>query len=270
MDRATQTVIRPQSRPLRSHIVIPARLASTRLPRKLLLAETGKPVVQHTYEAAQRAQRPSGICVAADHAELADAVKKFGGQVVMTDPNATCGTDRVAEIARTMPEVDIFVNVQGDEPEIDPQAIDLVVQILEHDPQADIATLATPIRREADLRSPHCVKVVRNHLDHAIYFSRSPIPYPRDWNPSHLEMTPALFLRHLGLYAYRREALLRFSSLSPTVPERLESLEQLRALWHGMTIAVGTVEHYGSGIDTQDDYNAFLRRHRSPTHHPTR
>lgn len=245
---------------LRSYVVIPARLASTRLPRKLLLAESGKPLIQHTYEAAQQAVRPLGICVATDHADLSEAITAFGGFATRTDPQASCGTDRVAEIARSMPDVDIFVNVQGDEPEIDPRAIDQVIQILEQDAKADIATLATPIRRESDLRNPNCVKVIRDDCDHAVYFSRSPIPFPRDWDEACLQANPAPFLRHLGLYAYRRPALLRFSTLAPSSSEKLESLEQLRALHHGLRIAVGIVEHYGAGIDTRDDYDAFLSR----------
>ncbi|MDA1179960.1 MAG: 3-deoxy-manno-octulosonate cytidylyltransferase [Planctomycetota bacterium] len=251
----------------RSYVVIPARLASTRLPRKLLLDESGKPLIQHTYEAAQQAVRPLGICAATDHSDLVKAITAFGGNAVSTDPQARCGTDRVAEIARSMSDVDIFVNVQGDEPEIDPSAIDQVIQILENDQVADIATLATPIRHEPDLRNPNCVKVVRDHRNHAIYFSRSPIPFPRDWDDTCLHADPASFLRHLGLYAYRRAALLRFATLAPSASERLENLEQLRALHYGLQIAVGIVEHYCSGIDTRDDYDAFLARqkHWPPT-----
>jgi len=246
----------------RSFIVIPARLASTRLPRKLLLSETGKPLIQHTYEAAQGARRPCGICVAADHQEIAEAVLSFGGVVRMTDPGATCGTQRLAEIAATMPDVDIFINVQGDEPELDPVAIDHVVELLNGDPGADLSTLATPIRQAADLHNPHCVKVVLDSLGRAMYFSRSPIPHPRAWDEAFLHTSPPNFLRHLGIYAYRRSALLEFSNLEPSYCERLESLEQLRALGHGMKIAVGVVEHFGAGIDTREDYDAFLLRHR--------
>src|SRR5262245_32141335 len=131
---------------LRSFLVIPARLASTRLPRKLLLAETGQPLIQHTYEAARKATRAAGLVVAADHEEIAAAVRGFGGQVVMTSPDCASGTDRVAEVARQMSDVDVFVNVQGDEPDISAEAIDLAVELLERDSTAVMSTLATPIR----------------------------------------------------------------------------------------------------------------------------
>ncbi len=160
----------------RSYIVIPARLASTRLPGKLLLNETGKPLLQHTYEAALAAERPSGVCVAADHDEIANAVRGFGGEVYLTDPNAQSGTDRVAEVARRMSDVDIFVNVQGDEPEISGSAIDATIELLASNPAASMATLATPIRSREQLQDPACVKVVVGNQCQALYFSRSPIP----------------------------------------------------------------------------------------------
>lgn len=135
-----------------SYVVIPARLASTRLPRKLLLAETGKPMVQHTYEAAMLAERPVGLCVAADHEEIAAAVRSFGGDVRMTSPDCASGTDRVAEIARHLDDVDILVNVQGDEPELAASSIDRVIELLEENPQMVMSTLATPIRSRAARR----------------------------------------------------------------------------------------------------------------------
>src|SRR5690242_4768580 len=143
-----------------SYIIIPARLHSTRLPRKLLLRETGKSLIQHTYEAARRSQRPRGICVAADSEEIAAEVRSFGGQVFMTDPACASGTDRVAEVARQLSEAEIVVNVQGDEPELSGEAIDLVVRLLEGSPSAVMATLATPIRHQEQLNDPACVKVV--------------------------------------------------------------------------------------------------------------
>ncbi|MBN1911116.1 MAG: 3-deoxy-manno-octulosonate cytidylyltransferase, partial [Pirellulales bacterium] len=143
-----------------SYIVIPARLESTRLPRKLLLNRTGKPLICHTYDAARRARRPEGVCVAADHEAIAEAVRAFGGQVRMTDPAAASGTDRVAEVARSMPHIDIFVNVQGDEPEIAGSSIDLAIELLEEHPTAVMSTLATPIRHQRQLKDPACVKVV--------------------------------------------------------------------------------------------------------------
>src|SRR5438105_8224596 len=143
---AIQPAPQATSRKLRSTIIIPARLASTRLPRKLLLSQTGKPLIQHTYEAAALASRPNGLLVAADCEEIAEAVRSFGGRVELTSPECASGTDRVAEVARKLPDVDVLVNVQGDEPEISARAIDLAVELLERDPAAVMSTLATPIR----------------------------------------------------------------------------------------------------------------------------
>ncbi|HOM17736.1 MAG TPA: 3-deoxy-manno-octulosonate cytidylyltransferase, partial [Thermoguttaceae bacterium] len=152
----------------RSYLVIPARLASTRLPRKMLLRETGKPLIQHTYESAIQAEHPLGVCVATDSEEIFDAVRAFGGQVRMTDPAAASGTDRVAEIARSMTEIDLFVNLQGDEPELGGKAIDLAIRLLEQNPQASMSTLATPIRSRRQWEDPACVKVVFDAQGRAI------------------------------------------------------------------------------------------------------
>ncbi|NLF67541.1 MAG: 3-deoxy-manno-octulosonate cytidylyltransferase [Candidatus Anammoximicrobium sp.] len=245
---------------LRSQIIIPARLASTRLPRKLLLRETGKTVLQHTYESARRARKPAGICVAADHEEIADEVRRFGGQVFLTDPAAASGTDRVAEVARQMPDVDVVVNVQGDEPEIAGETIDLAVQLLEDRPDAVMSTLATPIRTREQLDEPSCVKVVFDAGSRALYFSRSPIPHARQWEDSLLTEEPPHFYQHIGLYAYRREFLLRLTQLPRSDLEKLENLEQLRVLSAGFTILVGVVCQATIGIDTEKDYRAFVRR----------
>ena len=240
--------------------MIPARLASTRLPRKLLLNETGKPLLQYTYEAAAGSQLVAGLCVAADHEEIAAAVRQFGGQVVMTSPACASGTDRVAEVARTMPEVDIFVNVQGDEPEISPDAIDLAVQMLLDDSSAVMSTLATPIRERSKLEDPSCVKVVFNESHRALYFSRAPIPFARNWEDALLQAEPAVFYQHIGLYAYRRDFLLKIASLPRAVLEQVENLEQLRVLASGYAIAVGVIEEPTIGIDTPADYQAFVQR----------
>jgi 3-deoxy-manno-octulosonate cytidylyltransferase (CMP-KDO synthetase) len=245
-----------------SQIVIPARLASTRLPRKLLLRETGKSLIQHTYEAARNATRPTGICVAADHAEIFDEVRGFGGHVEMTDPEAASGTDRVAEIARRMSDVDIIVNVQGDEPEISGSSIDLAIQLLEENPSAVMSTLATPIRHRRQLKDPSCVKVVFDSQGKAMYFSRSVIPYPRHWNDALLQSSPATFYQHVGLYAYRRDFLLQLASMAPSSLEQIEKLEQLRALQAGYSILVGVVDEPTFGIDTPDDYRVFVEKQR--------
>ena len=241
-------------------IVIPARLASTRLPRKLLLSETGRPLIEHTYLAAKGSQLAREVLVATDHAEIASAVAAFGGQSVMTDPAADSGSDRVAEVAAARDDFELFVNVQGDEPEIDPAAIDAAILALASDPKARLATLATPIRDRERLENPNCVKVVCDQAGNAMYFSRSMIPYPRQWDDSLLRQDPPLFLQHIGLYAYRRDFLLELPQLPPSPLERTESLEQLRFLQAGHVCKVAIVHHAAAGIDTPADYEAFVRR----------
>lgn len=247
---------------LSSYMVIPARLASTRLPRKLLLRDTGKSLLQHTYESARCAARPLGLRVAADHDEIATEVRKFGGEVTMTNPDCASGTDRVAEVAREL-DVDVIVNVQGDEPELPGASIDRVVELLEEHPQMVMATLATPIRNREPLLDPACVKVVFQggaRGGRAMYFSRSPIPHAREWRNELLDADPPHFYQHVGLYAYRREFLLKLAALPRTPLEKLENLEQLRVLESGYEIAVGVVDERTIGIDTPEDYRAFVKR----------
>ena len=241
-------------------IVIPARLASTRLPEKLLLRETGRTVLEHTYLACQTATRPTGITVAVDHMRLFDAVRQFGGHAQWTDVNAQSGTDRVAEVARSRPDVDLFINVQGDEPEIAGSSIDAVMHLLESDPIVQVATLATPIRNRKDLEDPACVKVVRAADGAALYFSRSVIPHPRKWEERLLNQEPAIFLQHLGIYAYRRDFLLRIDQLGESKLEEIEKLEQLRFLQSGCRLIVGVVQKSPRGIDTREDYESFKSR----------
>ncbi len=229
----------------------------------MLLRETGKPLIQHTYESAIQAEHPLGVCVATDSEEIFDAVRAFGGQVRMTDPAAASGTDRVAEIARSMTEIDLFVNLQGDEPELGGKAIDLAIRLLEQNPQASMSTLATPIRSRRQWEDPACVKVVFDAQGRAMYFSRSPIPYPRQWEDSLLEADPPIFYQHIGLYVYRREVLLDLARRPPCRLEQVERLEQLRALDAGYTILVGVIDYHGSGIDTPEDYRAFVERCRT-------
>jgi 3-deoxy-manno-octulosonate cytidylyltransferase (CMP-KDO synthetase) len=265
-----------------AQIIIPARLASTRLPRKLLLRETGKSLIQHTYEAARRSVRATGICVATDHAEIFDEVRSFGGQVEMTNPEAPSGTDRVAEVARRMTEADIIVNVQGDEPEIAGRSIDLAIELLENNPIAVMSTLATPIRNRRQLEDPACVKVVFGDCPNfragdcpnfrvnengtvpfagrALYFSRSVIPHPRQWDDALLTSDPPTFFQHVGLYAYRRDFLLQLASMPPCRLEQIEKLEQLRVLDAGHAILVGVIDEPTFGIDTPEDYRAFVEK----------
>lgn len=242
-------------------IVIPARLRSTRLPRKMLLRETGKTLIQHTYEAALRSRRAMGVCVATDAYEIFAEVRSFGGRVQMTSQDLPSGTDRVAEVAARMPDVPIFVNLQGDEPEVSGQAIDRCIELLEQDGEAVMATLATPIRSLTPLHDPACVKVVMDAQGRALYFSRSVIPHPRQWSDRLLEAEPPVYYQHLGLYAYRREFLLEFPRLPRPALEAVESLEQLRVLHAGRKIAVAVVQERTCGIDTAADYRAFVSRH---------
>ena len=244
----------------RSAIVIPARLASTRLPRKLLLRETGKSLIHHTYEAARKAKLPEGITIATDSEEILREVQSFGGHAEMTSVDCASGTDRVAEVARRHPEIDVFVNVQGDEPELSGETIDLAVRLLAEHPDAPMATLATPIRSRDKLNDPACVKVVCDARGRALYFSRSVIPHPREWRDELLSAEPPHFLQHLGLYAYRRDFLLQLATLPPAPLELIEKLEQLRVLHAGYPIAVGVVAEPSIGIDTPEDYRQFVER----------
>jgi 3-deoxy-manno-octulosonate cytidylyltransferase (CMP-KDO synthetase) len=244
-------------------LVIPARRHSTRLPDKLLLRETGKTVLEHTYNAACRARCPSTVLVATDDAEIASEARRFGARVVMTSPDCPSGTDRVAEAVRQVEEFDIIVNLQGDEPEINPEAIDQLAQSLWASPEAGMATLATPIREQSQLEDPACVKVVFDAAGRALYFSRSPIPHAREWDDTLLTAQPPLFHQHIGIYAYRRELLLRLASLPPGRHEQLEKLEQLRVLEQGETILVSLVDEPTRGIDTPADYAAFLQSRRA-------
>ena len=240
--------------------VIPARFASTRLPGKPLLSATGRTLIQHVVEAAQQARSLERIIVATDDPRIADAVTRFGGEVAMTRADHATGTDRVAEVAAKLEGTRIIVNLQGDEPEVSGAALDQVVALLENDPEAPMATLATPIRSEAIYRDPSCVKVVCSRRGRALYFSRSPIPCHRDGLPDPVSALDPVAYLHLGLYAYRREFLLSLGSLPPSPLEAVEKLEQLRVLEAGFPIAVGIVDEPSVGIDTPDDYRRFVER----------
>ena len=256
-------------------VVIPARLESTRLPRKLLLDETGQSLIQHTYQAASTSRLADHIVVAADDQAIVDRVRQFGGNACLTGINHTSGTDRLAEVVEMGPykNYDVIVNVQGDEPEVLGEDIDLAIEQLLAQPEACIATLATPVKTGEQLWDPGCVKVVVDSNGRAMYFSRSPLPHPRAPQEDQAELveqwlakSPAPFLQHIGVYVYRREFLLEFSSLPVPVCEQLESLEQLRALHAGRPIAVAAVAHAYQGIDTRKDYQEFVDRyHRSPS-----
>jgi 3-deoxy-manno-octulosonate cytidylyltransferase (CMP-KDO synthetase) len=229
----------------------------------MLLRETGKTLLQHTYEAACAAKRPDGVLVATDHAEIAAEVDRFRGDFVMTSPECASGTDRVAEVARKLPRAEIIVNVQGDEPEMLPTNIDRVIELIEQNPSAGMATLATPLPSREQLTNPACVKVVFDNAGRALYFSRSPIPFVRDPDESQPFNQPTIHFQHLGIYAFRRQTLAEIVALPPSTLEQAEKLEQLRMLQSGGTILVGVVEHCSSGIDTPADYAAFVARRRA-------
>lgn len=241
--------------------VIPARFASTRLPGKPLLAETGRPLIQHVVEAARRATRLTRVIVATDDPRIAEAVARFGGEAALTRADHPSGTDRVAEVAAALPDAAIIVNLQGDEPEVSGATLDRVVKLLEVDREAPMATLATPIHDVETYHDPSCVKVVRSRQGRALYFSRSPIPHHRDGPPVG-KGTPLGYL-HLGLYAYRRDFLLGLAALPPSPLETAEKLEQLRVLESGQPIALGIVDEPGVGIDTLEDYRRFVARWRA-------
>lgn len=240
--------------------IIPARYASTRLPAKALLAETGLPLICHVLDAARRATRLDRVIVATDDRRIAEAVAAHGGEFALTRDDHPSGTDRVAEVAARLPEAGIIVNLQGDEPEVEGATLDRVVELLEADPAAPMATLGTPIRDEAVYRDPACVKVVRGANGRALYFSRSPIPCHRDGLPAG---GGAIAYLHLGLYAYRRDFLLRLATMPPSPLERAEKLEQLRVLEAGEPIALGLVDEPSVGIDTPEDYRRFVERWRA-------
>ena len=237
-------------------IVIPARLASTRLPEKPLLKDTGKFLIQHVYELACRSKRADRVVVATDDERIMAAAKSFGAEAIMTRADHPSGTDRVAEVAFGI-DCQWIVNLQGDEPQIDPGALDLLFDLLEKNPDSPMATLATPISSDEAYRNPNCVKVVMDETGRALYFSRSPIPYYRDGSPA-FGSEPIRAWQHIGLYGYRKDFLMGISKMTPHPLEQAEKLEQLRVLAHGVPLMVGKVIHKGLGIDTPEEYQAFV------------
>lgn len=244
-------------------VVIPARYASTRLPAKPLRLLAGKPMVQHVHERACAAGAVE-VIIATDHEAVATACRAFGATVVMTDPNHASGTDRLAEVAVRLAwaETDMVVNVQGDEPLLPSANVAQAACLLAADDGAAIATLATPIRSLHEFLDPNAVKVVRAANGRALYFSRAPIPWPRDSAPAGLASQSSFgsALRHVGLYAYRVGALRRLAAWPPSPLELAERLEQLRAMENGLAIAVAeAVEAPGPGVDTEEDALAVER-----------
>lgn len=238
--------------------VIPARLGSTRLPRKPLLKETGKYMIQHVYESVARSTRIDEVVIATDAQEIVDAARSFGANVELTKVEHVSGTDRVHEVISRRPYAEIALNIQGDEPEVAPSDVDILVDTLLNS-DCDAATVAAPCPPDR-VHDNACVKVVLDLRGRALYFSRSPIPYPRF--PA--AMPPGrVHLQHAGLYAFRRKTLDDFAKLTPTPLERCESLEQLRLLENGRTMAVGMIERPPVGVDTPADYQRFVAAYKS-------
>jgi 3-deoxy-manno-octulosonate cytidylyltransferase (CMP-KDO synthetase) len=259
-------------------VCIPARYASARLPGKVLAKDTGKYLIQHTWEQARQAKLPQRVVIAADDARIVEAARTFGAECVLTSTKHNSGTDRIAE-AVGQTDAEIIINVQGDEPQIDPDHIDYLARLLLDSPEAPMATLAAGFASREQIADPNVVKVVVSMADgggrmadlgvgrtasdrlpaqRAIYFSRSVIPFDRE-QAGVGEV--GNYLRHIGIYAYRREFLLRITALPQTPLEKLEKLEQLRALENGYTILVGKVEHTCEGIDTPQQYAAFVKKY---------
>jgi 3-deoxy-manno-octulosonate cytidylyltransferase (CMP-KDO synthetase) len=230
--------------------VIPARYASTRLPAKPLVELAGKPMVQRVYERARQAKLVTRVVVATDDERIVAAVKAFSGEALMTRADHRSGTERMAEVASHI-LADIYVNVQGDEPLIEPAAIDAAVEAMAADESVCVSTLCVPITRAEDIANPNVVKVVADFDGNALYFSRAPIPWVRD--PSDVEAGAVRHFKHLGIYVFRRDALLEFPTLPPGELERLEKLEQLRLLENGIPIRVVETEHDSVSVDTAED-----------------
>ena len=234
--------------------IIPARYASSRFPGKALAELCGKPMVQYVVERATQARLLSEVLVATDDGRIRAAVEGFGGRAVMTSPDHPSGTDRIAEVVQRLP-CDLVVNIQGDEPLLDPSVIDRAVEPLVADPSVEMGTLARPMGM-AEAADPSKVKVVTDRQGFALYFSRARIPYVRE---DAAAASDRPYLLHMGLYVYRRETLLRFATLPPTPLEQQERLEQLRALEHGIRIQVVVTEHESFGVDTPADLERVRR-----------
>ncbi|MDA8413373.1 MAG: 3-deoxy-manno-octulosonate cytidylyltransferase [Desulfobacteraceae bacterium] len=245
--------------------VIPARYASTRFPGKALADIGGKPMIQHVYERTCRASLVTRVIVATDDPRIADVVARIGGEVIMTSASHETGTDRLAEVALGL-DSDLVVNVQGDEPLIDPAMIDQAIEPFLADPELRMGTLKTRILCLHDFLSPNVVKVVTDVNGYALYFSRSPLPFFRDkWQDlkdDSFACGKMLCYKHVGLYVYRRDYLLQFAALPPTFLEISEKLEQLRAVEHGVRIRVVETEFTSIGVDTPEDLNKAQERFR--------
>jgi 3-deoxy-manno-octulosonate cytidylyltransferase (CMP-KDO synthetase) len=238
-------------------VIIPARYGSSRFEGKVLAKKSGKFLVQHAYERALLAKGIHQVLIATDDDRVAQACKTFGAACVMTSMAHQSGTDRIAEAVRDV-QADIIINLQADEPEIDPANIEKVASLLADNPDADMATLIAPFETAEQVANPNIVKCVIDIRGRALYFSRSPIPYNRS---SGGVGSAKDYWRHLGIYAYRKSFLVKFTQLPPGFLETTEKLEQLRALENGFTILTAKVERVWDGVDTPEQYEAFVKRY---------
>jgi 3-deoxy-manno-octulosonate cytidylyltransferase (CMP-KDO synthetase) len=244
--------------PVKVLACIPARYGSTRFPAKVLAKDTGKFLIQHTWGRACEAKLPNKVIIAADDERIVAAAQYFGAECIMTSPDCPSGTDRTAEAVADI-DVDIVVNLQADEPEIDPANIDKVAKLLIDNPNAPMATLAADFQNAQQISDPNIVKVIIGKDNQTIYFSRSVIPYDRDKaGVGNIKN----YLRHLGIYAYRKDFLLKITKLPQTPLEKIEKLEQLRAIENGFDILVAKVKHTCDGIDTPEQYAQFVKRYK--------
>lgn len=232
--------------------IIPARWASTRFPGKPLYPILGKPLIQHVWERCLKARSISQVIIATDDMRIAETAFEFGAEVSITSPKHPSGTDRIAEVANRLKGVKNIINVQGDEPALDPRLIDRLVQVLQKQPKLEMVTAASPFESETDALNPNNVKVVTARDGRALYFSRSPIPFDRDKS---LVVKP---LWHIGIYGYRRDFLTQFVRWKPTPLELTEKLEQLRALEHGAAIHVVKSSRHSMGVDTPEDVHRAI------------
>ncbi len=233
--------------------IIPARFASTRLMGKPLADIGGKPMLQHTYESAKKSRLLSDVIIAVDDEKVAQVARDFGAKVYITPKNITTGSDRIAYVVKNLPAAKIIVNIQGDEPFIKGRMIDQAIEPLLFDPEVNVSTLCKRIETVEELKAVSIPKVVFDYNNFALYFSRSPIPFVREARTNIEKIQKCEIYKHIGLYVYRRESLLRFTELFPTDLEKAEKLEQLRMLEHGFKIKVVVTEYENLAVDTPED-----------------
>ena len=233
-------------------IIIPARYNSKRLQGKPLIKVCDKPIIQWVWERAKEVKSADMVIIATDNEEIYECAKGFGAEVEMTSTEHKCGSDRIVEVAEKYPEISYIINLQGDEPMINPECVETVIKLIKDDNEADISTLLSKIGKSEDLDDPNMVKCITDKNGYALYFSRSKIPYERNFGI-------AKFYKHIGIYGYKRESLFKMTKYPQPEIERAESLEQLRALYNGMKIKTAVVEYNSIGIDTIEDLNSFKK-----------